>query len=71
MSAYAALIVSFLGGIHWGLAFRHTEPPLALLAWGVVPSLVAWVAGFPLPDLSRIFPTGSPIAVTGVVPAES
>jgi Protein of unknown function (DUF3429) len=44
MSAYAALIVSFLGGIHWGLAFRHAQPPLALLAWGVVPSLVAWVA---------------------------
>ena len=44
MSAYAAVIVSFLGGIHWGLAFRHAEPPLALLAWGVLPSLVAWVA---------------------------
>ncbi|MBA4177089.1 MAG: DUF3429 domain-containing protein [Leptothrix sp. (in: Bacteria)] len=44
MSAYAAVVVSFLGGIHWGLAFRHDEPPLALLAWGVLPSLVAWVA---------------------------
>jgi Protein of unknown function (DUF3429) len=44
MSAYAAVIVSFLGGIHWGLAFRHAEPPLPLLAWGVLPALVAWVA---------------------------
>ncbi|MDP2005719.1 MAG: DUF3429 domain-containing protein [Rubrivivax sp.] len=44
MSAYAAVIVSFLGGIHWGLAFRHAEPPLRLLVWGVLPSLVAWVA---------------------------
>jgi hypothetical protein len=44
LSAYAALIVSFLGGIHWGLAFRLREPPLPLLAWGVVPSLVAWPA---------------------------
>ena len=44
LSAYAAVIVSFLGGIHWGLALRHAEPPAALLAWGVVPSLVAWVA---------------------------
>lgn len=44
MSAYAAVIISFLGGIHWGLAFRHAEPPRALLVWGVVPSLVAWVA---------------------------
>ncbi|KPF59453.1 hypothetical protein D621_03425 [beta proteobacterium AAP51] len=44
LSVYAALIVSFLGGIHWGLAFRHAEPPTPLLVWGVVPSLVAWPA---------------------------
>ena len=44
LSAYAAVIVSFLGGIHWGLAFRLNPPPAVLLAWGVVPSLVAWVA---------------------------
>jgi hypothetical protein len=44
LSAYAALIASFLGGIHWGLAFRHDEPPAAWLGWGVVPSLLAWPA---------------------------
>jgi hypothetical protein len=44
LSAYAAVIVSFLGGIHWGLAFRQPEPPRGLLIWGVVPSLVAWLA---------------------------
>ncbi len=44
LSAYAAVILSFLGGIHWGLAMRLAEPPPALLAWGVVPSLVAWPA---------------------------
>ena len=44
MSAYGAVIVSFLGGIHWGLAFRQAEPPTPLLVWGVVPSLVAWLA---------------------------
>ena len=44
LSAYAAVIVSFLGGIHWGLAFRHAQVPPALLVWGVVPSLVAWLA---------------------------
>lgn len=44
LSVYAALIVSFLGGIHWGLAFRHAEPPMPLLLWGVVPALVAWPA---------------------------
>ena len=44
LSAYAAVIVSFLGGIYWGLAFRLTAPPAQLLVWGVVPSLVAWLA---------------------------
>ena len=44
LSAYAALIVSFLGGIHWGLGFRIAAPPASLFVWGVVPSLVAWLA---------------------------
>jgi Protein of unknown function (DUF3429) len=44
LAAYAAVIVSFLGGIHWGFAFRRSEPPQSLFVWGVVPSLVAWVA---------------------------
>lgn len=44
MSAYAGLIVAFLGGIHWGLAFRSTAPAASLFVWGVVPSLLAWVA---------------------------
>jgi hypothetical protein len=45
LTAYAAVIVSFLGGIHWGLAMRHyPQAPTALLAWGVVPSLLAWPA---------------------------
>ncbi|MEN9627229.1 MAG: hypothetical protein RJA10_455 [Pseudomonadota bacterium] len=44
LSAYAAVIVSFLGGIHWGLAMRQVQPPPALLVWGVVPSFPAWVA---------------------------
>lgn len=54
LAAYAALIASFLGGIHWGigwLAGLHTGrdagtvPPHAQrphLLWGVVPSLLAW-----------------------------
>lgn len=44
VSGYAATIVAFLGGIHWGLAMRQSAPPVAALAWGVVPSLVAWIA---------------------------
>ena len=44
LAAYAAVIVSFLGGIHWGLAFRLTAAPASLFIWGVVTSLVAWLA---------------------------
>jgi len=42
LSAYAAVFVSFLGGIHWGIGFRDGTPRLFL--WGVVPSLAAAAA---------------------------
>ena len=44
VSAYAALIISFLGGIYWGLGFRQAEPSAQPFVWGVLPSLGAWVA---------------------------
>ena len=44
LSTYAGVIVSFLGALHWGLAMRLSAPPASLFVWGVVPSLVAWVA---------------------------
>lgn len=45
LSAYAATICAFLGGIHWGIGLRHNAPQRKLhMAWGVVPSLVAWIA---------------------------
>ena len=51
--AYAALVASFLGGLHWGLVWVRQAglpdvPPLPEraaklhLLWGVVPSLLAW-----------------------------
>jgi hypothetical protein len=43
--AYGATISSFLGAIHWGLVMRAGAAPSALsLLWGVVPSLLGWVA---------------------------
>ncbi len=44
LSAYAALIISFLGGIYWGLGFRQPSPSLQPFVWGVMPSLGAWIA---------------------------
>jgi uncharacterized membrane protein len=50
LTAYGAVILSFLGGIHWGLAI-NTVPAAAeegrlfrRLACSVVPALIGWVA---------------------------
>lgn len=46
--AYAALILSFLGGLWWGLAARaEREAPAWLWVAAVVPSLVALASAFP------------------------
>jgi hypothetical protein len=51
LAAYTGLIASFLGGIHWGIAWslrRNAARPGAAHAWrahvlwGVTPSLLAW-----------------------------
>ncbi|WP_416760898.1 DUF3429 domain-containing protein [Roseateles sp. So40a] len=44
LSRYAAIVISFLGAIHWGLAFRQTVPSPAPFIWGVVPAMLAWIA---------------------------
>ena len=40
---YAAVIVSFLGAVHWGVALSRDEPCVANFLYGVIPSLLAWV----------------------------
>jgi hypothetical protein len=46
--AYGMVILSFLGGVHWGAAIRSDAMPEAeirkALTWGVTPSLIAWSA---------------------------
>ena len=45
LGGYAAAIVSFLGGVHWGIGFmKGEEAPRFHFIWGVVPSLLAWLA---------------------------
>ena len=54
--AYAALILAFMGAVHWGLAMHSGHPRRdRQLALSVLPALVAWlalmlpaIAGFPL-----------------------
>jgi len=43
LSAYAALIISFLGGIHWGLAFAKGLPVRHAVIWGIVAPLLGWL----------------------------
>ncbi|KQW42119.1 MULTISPECIES: DUF3429 domain-containing protein [unclassified Roseateles] len=43
MSAYAGLVISFLGGIHWGLSFARGLPGRQPLVWGVFASLLGWL----------------------------
>ncbi|MEG3145560.1 DUF3429 domain-containing protein [Sphingomonas sp. RT2P30] len=58
--AYAALILSFLGGLWWGLAARAERPPTWLWFAAVAPSLIAlasawpWAVGEPWPAPSLI-----------------
>lgn len=46
--AYAAVILSFLGAVHWGFVLSGAPTPPALvrqsLTWGVIPSLLGWLA---------------------------
>ncbi len=42
-ATYAALITSFLGGIHWGLAFARGLLERRALVWGVAASLLGWL----------------------------
>ena len=44
LSVYAGLIVSFLGGIHWGILMVARDAAPRRLVWAVLPSLFAWVS---------------------------
>jgi hypothetical protein len=67
--AYGAIILSFLGGVHWGLAIGSTAVAAALrvrLMGSVIPSLVAWVAML-VPLRSGLFMLAAAIALMLVV----
>ena len=45
LGGYAAAIASFLGGVHWGIGFMQGNHAARFhFLWGVVPSLLAWLA---------------------------
>lgn len=70
--AYAALILSFLGGLWWGIGAAHPHPPAWLWVAAVAPSLVAlatavpWALGEPWPGPSLAVLGAALIAALGV-----
>ena len=70
--AYAALILSFLGGIWWGLAAKAERAPNWLWIAAVMPSLIAlasaipWATGDPWPGPSLIIIGVALIGALGV-----
>ena len=60
LAAYTATIVSFLGGVHWGIGFmRGNAAPRFHFIWGVLPSLAAWLA--------LLMPTYAALPLLGLV----
>jgi len=45
LMAYAAVILSFVGALHWGVAATvRPQRPWRVFGWSVIPALLAWVA---------------------------
>jgi len=48
LTAYAAVMLSFAGGVHWGLSMLHPDmaeqDQSVFMAWSVVPALVGWIS---------------------------
>lgn len=42
--AYGAVILSFVGALHWAFSLQRNELGAGWLVWSVVPSLIGWVA---------------------------
>jgi hypothetical protein len=63
--AYGAIILSFIGALHWGLAMSLSElsesQRSSHFAWSVVPALIAWPAVLFSPPLA------APLLVMGFI----
>ena len=48
LTAYAAVMLSFAGGLHWGLSMLHPDmseqDQSVFMAWSVVPAVVGWIS---------------------------
>ena len=48
LTSYSAVIVSFVGAVHWGVSLVHSgmseQDQSVFMTWSVVPALVGWVS---------------------------
>jgi hypothetical protein len=68
--AYGAVILAFLGAVHWGLALRAPEAEAGAneqrLVFGVLPALVGWVAML-LPETAAVLLLAGGILATAAI----
>lgn len=64
LRTYAAVILSFLGGIRWGLALNGGEAAPRQLAISVLPSIFGWLALF-LPPVAGLVALVAAFAAQG------
>ena len=69
LATYAAIIISFLGGIRWGVAVAGGADDITPYAISVMPSLVAWAA-LAAPDPWRFVILGVVALVLGPIDLE-
>lgn len=66
LSSYAAIILSFVGAIHWGAAMvhpgMHDGDRSVFMAWSVVPGLAGWFSLL-LPDKTGLLLMAATFAV--------
>lgn len=66
MSAYAGLVIAFLGGIHWGLSFARGLPQRQPLVWGIGAVLLGWL-GVVMPSYAGLALHGGVLIVCYLV----
>jgi hypothetical protein len=69
LASYAAVILSFLGAIYWGLAMSGTPSDSTtdrIWLWGVLPSVLAWLAQL-LPEFWALLLLGGLLWVCFIV----
>ena len=54
-SAYAGVIITFIGAVHWGIALKHPDDKKRMIhfIWSVLPALAVWPV-MTLPPLVRL-----------------